>query len=118
MDMRQQAGMGYEGRDQIVPLIRKMVGARLKLFSSVEGVQQLPCQIHHHPADPCNDLIAEQRMIIVGKEMAQDWRDCAKQRVAMRQFVAHDRFDRSLSQDLSTILDHELCHTPAWLRSR
>ena len=71
-----------------------------------ELVEQLAGDMTHHPADPRNNLVAEQRMFVISQQLPQDRRNRADQCVAVRQLIAQDQINRDGRKGLGSILAH------------
>jgi hypothetical protein len=56
--------------------------------------QQLRGEVRHHPADPRDHLVAEQRGIVVREQVAQDRPRRREDRVAAHEFFAQHLFNR------------------------
>ena len=57
-------------------------------------MEKLTGDVDHHSAHAGDDLVAEQRLVLVGQQVAQDRRGGGNHRVALRELVAQQRFDR------------------------
>ncbi|MEZ5684351.1 MAG: hypothetical protein R3E03_09345 [Novosphingobium sp.] len=118
VDVVEKTGMSHKAFDQYGNIIGIVLTIVAVTRSIGAGIEQLPGEIGHRAPDPGDDLVTEHRVLVVGKQVTQDRRDCADQGIAVRQFVAQGRLDLRGGNRLGSMLVHGIGHSPFWLRLR